>query len=256
VPNILDHHLIQAFKNKSTFTKAELRSFYETFEPKLKESTLKWRIYDLKKTRVIRELKRGLYTTQILPHYKPKISITLQNVLKTIAERYTEVVFCGWETAWLNSFSRHQASRSIVIIEIEKDLLETLFFDLKSKFDYSLFINPSKDEIKYQIAEDADPIVIKKLITRSPIDKYRYENNVHKIPTIEKMMVDLLCDEDLLYAYQGTEMFHIWEKMIANYTFDFSQMMTYAKRRQKGEYIRNMLVLQMPHLVKDILDVD
>jgi len=78
VPNTLDRHLIQAFQDKPTFTKAELRSFYRTFNPELKESTLKWRIYDLKNTGVIRVVKRGLYTTQFLPKYQPQIWQAMQ----------------------------------------------------------------------------------------------------------------------------------------------------------------------------------
>lgn len=255
MPNILDRHLIQAFQDQSTFTKADLRSFYETFDPELKESTLKWRIYDLRNTGVIREVKRGLYTTQLLPKYQPQISEALQEILGEVQRTYDDnVQFCGWETSWLNSFSRHQASSNMIIIEIEKDLMESLFFDMKGIYDYSFYINPSKNEIRYQITEDRQPVIIKKLITRSPITTYEFDEVSYRVPTIEKMMVDLVCDEDLLYTYQGTEMLQIWEKVLENIAFDFSQMLTYAKRREKGSPIQNMLVNQIPHLVKDILD--
>ena len=49
------------FKDSDFFTCKELYKFYLIYEPNLKDSTYRWRIYNLKKSGVIRSYKKGVY---------------------------------------------------------------------------------------------------------------------------------------------------------------------------------------------------
>lgn len=254
MPKIIENKLIEEFKNRENFTREELFEFYRYFEPDLKEGTFGWRIYDLKNKNIIRTLKKGLYVISYKPKYKPKISQEVTKLAKRITDKFEDAKHCIWETEWLNEFSQHQASRRIILIEIEKDFIESLFFELKDSSRSELFLNPDDKVIDFYIAESDYPVIIKKLITRSPISK-RAEKKVNVYtPLLEKILVDLFAEEKLFYYLQGSELIHIYENAINNYAINFTKLFSYAKRREREKDIKQFMVNHMYHLVKDIIE--
>ena len=142
MPKIIENKLIEEFKNRDSFSREDLFDFFRYFEPNLKEGTFGWRIYDLKNKNIIKSIKRGVYIISYKPKYKPKISLEILKISKKITERFEDVKYCIWDTTWLNEFSQHQSSKQMIIIEIEKDFTESLYYELKDCFKYDLFLNP------------------------------------------------------------------------------------------------------------------
>jgi hypothetical protein len=54
-------------------------------------------------------------------------------------------------------------------------------------------------------------------------------------------LVDLYCDTDVLYAYQGSELKHILENAFREYTIQQDKLLRYADRRGKKEEIKRYL---------------
>lgn len=254
MPKTTENRLIEEFKNRESFSREELFAFYHSFEPNLKEGTFGWRIYDLKNKNIIKSLKRGLYTISDKPKYKSELSPELIKLTRKFQEKFQDIKYCIWETDWLNEFSQHQTSKRILIIEIEKDFVESLYYYLKDSFKHDLYINPGDKAINFYISESKYPVVIKKLITRSPIGK-RTENKLKlATPLLEKILVDLFADEKLFYIYQGSELIHIYENAITHYTIDFTKLFSYAKRREREHEIKSFLKNNMAYLIKNIID--
>lgn len=254
MPKIIEHKLIEEFKDRESFTRQDLFEFYRYFEPDLKEGTFGWRIYDLKSKSIIRPLKRGLYVISYKPKYRPEISQELIKLAKKVTYKFEDAKHCIWETAWLNEFSQHQASRRIILIEIEKDFTESLYYELKDASRSELFLNPDAKTINFYIAESDYPVIIKKLITRSPI-AIRTEKKVKfYTPLLEKILVDLFAEEKLFYYLQGSELMHIYENAISNYAINFTKLFSYAKRRDREQEIKQFMTNHLHHLVKDIIE--
>jgi hypothetical protein len=254
MPKIIETRLIEEFKERESFSREELFEFFRFFEPNLKEGTFGWRIYDLKNKNIIKSIKRGLYTISYKPKYKPVLSSELIKLTKKVQERFQDVKYCIWETDWLNEFSQHQTGKRILIIEIEKDFVESLYYYLKDTFKHDLYLNPDNKAIEFYISESDFPVVIKKLITRSPIEK-RTENKLKvSTPLLEKILVDLFAGEKLFYFYQGSELIHIYENAINNYTINFTKLFSYARRREREQEIKSFIMDNMNHLVKDIIN--
>jgi len=254
MPKIIENRLIEEFKDRESFSREELFDFFRYFEPNLKEGTFGWRIYDLKNKNIIKSLKRGLYIISDKPKYKPVISAELIKLAKKIVGKFDEVKYCIWESDWLNEFSQHQSSKRIILIEIEKEFVESLYYYLKDNFRYDLYLNPDEKAIEFYISESNYPVIIKKLITRSPIGK-RTESKVRlSVPQLEKILVDLYSEEKLFYFYKGSELTHIYENAINSYTFNFTRLFSYAKRREKEQDIRAFMMNNINYLIKDIID--
>jgi len=254
MPRIIENKLIEEFKNKGSFSRDELFDFFRSYEPNLKVGTFGWRIYDLRNKNIIKSLRRGVYTISLKPKYKPVISPDLIKVSKKILEKYDAVTYCVWENDWLNEFSQHQSGKRMLFIEVEKDLVDSIYYYLKDNFKFDLFLNPDEKAIDFYIAESSYPVIIKKLISRSPIEK-RIENKI-KIPTplLEKILVDLFAEEKLFYFYQGSELRHIYENAIKNYTINFTRLFSYAGRREKENEIREYLTQNMGASIKEIIN--
>ena len=131
MPKIIENRLIEEFKDRESFSRDELFEFFKYFEPDLKEGTFGWRIYDLKKKNIIKQLKRGIYAISYKPMFKPEVASIVLKLAQHIANSFEGVKFCIWETKWFNEFTQHQISRETIIIEVEKTFEESLFYELK-----------------------------------------------------------------------------------------------------------------------------
>ena len=254
MPKIIENRLIEEFKDRGYFTRQDLFEFYSYFEPNLKDGTFGWRIHDLKVKNIIRPLKRGLYVISYKPKYKPEISPEIIKLAKRITAKFENAKHCVWETEWLNEFSQHQASRRIILIEIEKDFTESLYYELKDSSINELYLNPDEKAIDFYIAEGDYPVIIKKLITRSPIARRTEKRAKFYTPLLEKILVDLFAEERLFYYLQGAELMHIYKHAISNYAINFTKLFSYAKRREKEQDIKQFMTNHMSHLVKGIID--
>lgn len=186
--------------------------------------------------------------------YKPEISPKVLKLAKKISDRFEDIQHCIWEIKWLNEFTLNQSNKRIILIEIEKDFVESLYYELKDSFRDNLFLNPDKKTIDFYIAESNDPIIIKKLITRSPTSKRIEKGVTFYTPLLEKLLVDLFAEKKLFYFYQGSEMMHIYENALKNYSINFTKLFSYANRREREQDIKAFLKINMHHLVKDIID--
>ena len=254
MPKVIENKLIEEFKDREYFSREELFDFFRYFEPELKEGTFGWRIYDLKNRNIIKPLKRGLYVISDKPRYKPDISPSLLKIAKQLTERFDEIKHCIWETSWLNEFGQHQTSKSTLFIEIEKGFEESLFYELKNTMRREVFLNPDEKTIEFYIAESNQPVIIKKLLTRAPLSKRTEKKIKFYIPAIEKILVDLFAEERLFYYVQGSELMHIYENAITSYTINFTKLLSYARRREREQDIKQFMTNHMFHLVKGIID--
>ena len=254
MPKIIENKLVEEFKDWAYFTREDLFEFYRCFEPDLKEGTFGWRIYDLKDRNIIRPLKRGVYVISNQPKYKPELSHELVKLSKRITRKFEDAKYCIWETEWLNEFSQHQASKKTILIEIEKDFIESLYYELKDSSRNELYLNPDDKDINFYIAESNYPVIIKKLITRSPTARRTEKKVKLYTPLLEKILVDLFAEEKLFYYLQGSELMHIYENAISNYAINFTKLFSYAKRREREQEIKQFMTNHLYHLVKDVIE--
>ncbi|SNR68179.1 DUF6577 family protein [Lutibacter flavus] len=252
MPKIIENKLIETFKDHSSFNREELYGFYLDFEPNLKESTFGWRIYDLKKKDIIKTIGRGLYVISYKPKYKPVLSENVFKIASKTNERFEDIKYAIWETQWLNEFSQHQTSNQMIIVEAEKEFAESLYYYLNDNMKMDFFFNPDDKEIQFYISESTIPVVIKRLVTRAPIQKIKNKKTVVPIATIEKIMADIFADEDLYHFYQGSEMVNIYEKIIDTYSINFTKLFSYAKRRKKEQEIKQFISKHIPNILEDI----
>ncbi|MBD3557531.1 hypothetical protein H6S82_01440 [Planktothrix sp. FACHB-1355] len=248
----LEKEINNHFKNRKPFTRKELYDFYLEYKPDINERTFGWRIYELKKKNIIRSVGKGVYTLSGKPEYKPSPSDSLKKINKLMKKVFLDIKYSIWETSWFNEFSNHQITANFIVLDIEKELLNSVFYALRDKNINDLYLQPTEKEIEIYVMEKVDPVILRPLITRSPVQKIYIDYINLSIPTLEKMLTDLFCDRHIFYFYSGAEMKRIFENALDRYTIDFSRLFAYANRRGKEEEIKNFIVENFNPLLEGI----
>jgi hypothetical protein len=238
------------FGSYDVITREDLSKFFHELEPNLKKSTFSWRIFDLKKHNIISDLKTGVYTLNLKEQFAPDLSEEIRSIYNLIVQQYDPNFSIIWDTIWLNDLTELQATSSQIILEIEKGLMDSVFYALKDEGYSELYIKPDESTTARYISEAKHPIIIKPFVSRSPVQLIE---NV-KVPALEKVLVDLYCDEQVYFAYQGHQMEIIYRNAAARYTLNFSKLLNYAKRRKREEGVKTLLKEVLQNELKEIIE--
>ena len=225
------------FKYKPTVTKEDIFNYFIKFKTDLTESNLRMLIHQLRNNKIIIDVKKGVYSFGIRPQYLPVIDKRISKLgQETLNKKYAGN-YLIWDSLWLNEFTTHQTTSSLVIIECEKDYLESIYYLLKDNNLSNVYIQPNKHIIDTYISENKNSIIVRQTISRSPF------NTVAglRIPSIEKMLIDLFADKDMFFAFQGQELKNIYYNSISRYQINYSKMFTYAKRRNRYHQLISFL---------------
>ncbi len=235
--------LITEFKDRTFFTKKELYDFLKHTKNELTDSYYRLLLYKLRKRGIIQDLKRNVYTINNSPNFLPTIEKKIKKLINTIQKNSNDIKYVCWDSLWLNRFTIHQSNSSMIIFECEKEFNESIYYILKDYQYENVYLNPKKEIINIYLTENKNSIIIRPLISRSP----SFEYTEIRIPTIEKILVDVFAERKLFYAFQGKELANIFTNSISDFKVNLSTLFNYAKRRNKYnellEYIRHLSLI-------------
>ena len=226
------------FSAKERFKTKELVDFFKKNEPNLSKTTTNWRIFLLVKKGVLKRIGRGVYTLKEMKYFQPEITPEQKSLQKKIKKEFPFLDLCIWNTSVINEFTIHQTNQYFQIIEVEKEITQSVFIYLKEQ-KKNVFLEPSKEVFERYIADNKNVIIVKTLITEAPTLDV---NNI-KTSSLEKILVDLFCDNIIFSAFQGNEMKTIYKNAFSKYAINESKLLRYANRRGKKEKLKNYLKL-------------
>lgn len=247
--NFIDKQLVERFKGKTVFSRNDLFDFYRYYEPEMKEGAFSWRVYDLKRKSIIEPVKRGLYQLAVKQVFRPQPNKNIITIGKILETSFDLVTYNIWSTAWLNEFTELQAIAEMIIVEVNKDVVESVFYTLKDKNYKNVFFKPDETVIEKYISELQHSIIIKPMVSRAPLLTIKKV----AVPSLEKVLVDIFCDEKLFFAYQGNQLIKIYEGAIDKYSINFSRLFNYAKRRKRDDGLRAFLLDNLYDKIKDLV---
>lgn len=241
----------EQFSLKQTFTRKELYDLLASnFYPNLKETTFRWRIYDLKQSNVIVSISRRIFKRSDKKNiFVPVLDKKIIEISNLIQQNFRLINYCLWNSKWLNEFSRHQAMNEIIFVEVEKDLIKSVFNLLLDNNYNNVYIQPDKFISETYISENQSSVIVKSLITKSPIKNV----NNSSVPKLEKILVDLFSERNYLVAYKGYEQKNIFENAIDTFQLNFSTLINYSRRRKKDKLIKEYLIKEI-NIKKDIFE--
>lgn len=237
--NLLKDKIKTYFNGKSTISKDELVTCILSDFPDLKGSTINVYLSRFKKEGIIKNPSRGIYSLKRKKQYDPVIDNKLKRLFNKIKKDYPFVEFCIWNTKWLNEFMRHQPFRFYTILELDKDVTESVFHTLKDS-GKQVFIEPDSETFELYISNSENVIILKHLVSEAPL----HEIEKISIPTLEKLLVDMTIDTKL-YAAQQSEVEFIYSNAFEKYDVNKSKMKRYAYRRNRENEVENLTNLTL-----------
>ncbi|MEJ0055757.1 MAG: DUF6577 family protein [Bacteroidota bacterium] len=225
------HGILERFRNQQFVSIGDLRNFFSESEPGLNDATLRWRIYHLKQKDILRPVKRGMYAidkTEKLT-FDPSFSKKLDSLNSVHLKSFVDAAYGLWTTEWLAQFMELQPTNHLIIFEIEKELTYPLFQELQLA-KKNVFLDPDKDIIENYILAKQNPVIVRALQSRAPLQKTSHGKYV---PALEKILVDVFCDKDLFIAFQGSELKNIYRNAWKEYEINLSVLTSYAGRRRR-----------------------
>lgn len=218
------------------FETKDIANFYRKFEPHVKQTTINWRVYALVQTGILSRVGRGKFILGKNKNYIPEISSKMKSVYTKIKKEFPFLKICIWRTSAFNEFMLHQPGRFYLLIEVEKEAVQSVFYFLRES-KYPVFIEPTSNLLEKYMPADKEALIVMPLVSEAPI------NNIKGINTasLEKILVDAFCDEVVFSAQQGTEMRTIFKEALSKYSVNQNRMIRYADRRRKKESLKQYL---------------
>lgn len=131
---------------------------------------------------------------------------------------------------------QHQPNHFFTLVETDKETTNSVFYFLR-EIKKSVFIEPTNDILEKYIVNEKETFIIKSIISEAPTQNI---NGIETV-TIEKMLVDIFCDDVIFSAQQGGEMRSIFKNAFEKYTINQSKMLRYADRRRKKEELSQFI---------------
>jgi len=93
-----------------------------------------------------------------------------------LKKEFPSVNYCIWNTSSLNEFSQHLSAFHFIVVEAEKEALESIYFTLKDNFN-STFKKPVKNIVEEFISNQPNSIIVNSFVSEAPVQ------NIKNIPT-------------------------------------------------------------------------
>jgi arginine repressor len=238
VPKTLENTITNYFESDRQLSREDLvKAITEDF-PDLTESTITVYLSKLKKAGIINNPSRGIYTITNKPNFKPEINQALKKVYSKIHKEFPFIKICVWNTKWINDLMRHQTFKNFTIVETEKEAAEQVFNSISESIK-NVYLNPDEEIFERYISSNTEEvIIIKNLVTESPT----IQLDTTEIPSLEKLLVDMIIDKELFAAQQG-ELDFIYNSAFKKYAVNTAKMKRYAMRRNREYETENRINL-------------
>jgi len=227
----------QNFSKNDLITKEKLYNLFKKINPDLKKTTFSWQIYNLKQNNLLQTIKKGVYTLKVKPEYQYRISDKLNRLFLAVKRKFLYDNICIWNSFWLNEFMTHQPIKYVIILEIDDDIIDSVYYFLRDNIYKQIYLKPDNNIMQKYTMEEKNPLILLPFKSRSPIKKYKKVT----VPKIEKILVDIYIEKELLYWIQGKEIINIFNAVSSNYKINFSTLIGYARRRGANNRLMQFL---------------
>lgn len=183
--------------------------------------------------KIIERVGRGLYQLGSRKEFNPIITNEIKMMYNSLTSKFPFAEFCIWQTSIINRLSQHISSHNMLLVEVEKEIAESVFYFIQENFNTPTFINPTEETLNLYVRNKPNSIIIKHIVTEAP----KIEVNEVTTISIEKLLVDLFIDKEIFQSYQGHELKHIFINAYNAYSINDSKLIRYASRRGKKDQL-------------------
>jgi len=227
-----------AAKKRGTFLRKDLLADIASQQPNINKRAVDLQLSRLVASGIILRKERGIYTLaeNVLPEYTYRPSNDEKDLFHQLKQKFPLLDFCIWSPRMLTSFMIHIPMIDYILVDVEKIGVESVFNTLQSmNLGRNVLMTPSLKECnRYLFGTNA--IVVRQLIGQSPLTVV----DGCVVPRIEKILVDLVGDNELFFA-GGSETYNIYEFARERNNVNMSKLLRYASRRNRKDKVEQII---------------
>lgn len=161
------------------------------------------------------------------PERRFELQQTSRDLALTRAVRQLVDEYCVWSLTALNPMLIHQRTRRLTLVEVGRNDQRMVFEQLRAeRFRNVILETDTKWVVDHVGASDFD-VVIRPLASKAPLEDKR-----RGIPSLEKIIVDLFIDGQILAGIAQSDLSHLIALAFSSYTIDIRMLRSYARRRR------------------------
>lgn len=212
------------FVKNTIYSESEIYRLVQEQKQEVSEQKLKWMLYEFERDGVLSRIGTKKYIAG-RKKYKYELREDSKNIDEYIRSSFPEVKYVIWESTQLNEWINFLINQNTIFIDIEKELIDFVIDGLVEEFgnEYTILINPDEQTVSRYGRDNL--VIVKKLFSRSPLDKKE-----HMIK-LEKLLVDLVCDKYYAWMLDSSTIKDVFAGVKNTYAIDTTKMLNYAKRR-------------------------
>lgn len=231
----LEQHINHYFRKSERLSKQKLVTSIKEDFPHWSDNTINMYLSKLKKKGKISTPSKGIYELGSISLFNPEVSGFLKKTYNKIKRGFPYITFCVWDSAWLNDLMQHQPFKHYAVVEVEKDASEPVFGFLNETLK-NVFLNPDEEIFNRYIQNLDEVVIVKNLVSEAPL----MEVQKIVIPSLEKLLVDMLADTNLFSAQQNETGF-IMKAAIEQFAINELKMKRYALRRNRENEVEKLI---------------
>ena len=232
----INQFLIKRLGKKQQFTTRDLLKQLKILYPNDTQSTLSWRISDLKKNGAIHQIGRGLYGFEKKPDYTPRFTQKGKQLYKEIKNLMNGEILVLYESPMLADLLDIKRKKYIIILLVPKQKIEVLFYDILQS-GKRVFLKPNKEVVQKHIMPYKESILIYPLISGMPI----IEIDSYKTVSIESFLVASCIYNEIYLVPNRIDIDYIFQKAFEKYNINVSKLIRFATRRDRRHEIINCI---------------
>jgi len=222
---------------KSQFTRKELIAYMEEHKQVVSPNALSVQLDRLLKNNDLNRIERGVYALPATSHknFIAFISDEIKQLNLKLKTQFPFANFCVWSSNTIAPYIPHILNLNYIYIDVERDIVESVFDYLNSNSTLRVFLCPSQDDFnRYVIGNES--VIVRTLISEAPLQELDGFNT----PTIEKIVVDVMGDVEFDFL-KGTEITYFFSNVIERHNLNTNKLLRYATRRGRKEEIEEIL---------------
>jgi len=205
------------------------------FASGMNPNTLKQTLSTLAKENELVRVGKGEYVLPTKQHFSYSPSAKIKRIYNELNTERPFADFCVYDGSILTSIQHHLSINNAIYVETNRDVVDFVFLQLQKKYK-NVFKQPDAAFVSDYINLQEPCIIVKTLVTESPL----MDVNGIRVPTLEKLLVDTQKDADFDYL-QGAEALYMFQMAFELYTINTQKLMRYAKRRNIGQEINELI---------------
>lgn len=215
----------------------DIVTYVKELNGSVSRNTVIWNINDLVRQGQVVRVGRGVYGFVPMKQFIPVISEATMRVCSILKNRFKYLMVTITDCSALRQFMNLQPFSTTVVIEAKKSAVNAVLSALREE---GVDAYAKKDFPKLEkYISSSQPFLICSELSVNP--KLTRQDN-YCISSLEKMLVDLVCDEEVYGQYQGEELRNIFRDATNNYAVNYSQILKYAAARKKKDAVQEMLL--------------